>query len=126
MSTRRGFLGLLAAAPIAAPAMAKELAASQFASGGFVRGVAGVGELQTLSLEVDTSTLRKSIDEFAANIRLGAPSTVWLGDQPAPEPWMIEHEDGHISLWFDPENEIHINVPNRLYGAEINKRGEAI
>lgn len=42
---RRGFLGLLAAAPVAAPAMVKAAVAEvpKFASGGYVRGISNSG-----------------------------------------------------------------------------------
>ena len=110
MTTRRGFLGLLAAAPIAAPIVAKELAAPMLHSGGFVRGIAG--ESLTLTLDHDWG---KPDGREIARLR---------GLLRAPTPWTTGEitadklDVGHLQM--------PLNIPNRLCGVEINQEGEAI
>jgi hypothetical protein len=104
MTTRRGFLGALVAAPIAAPALAKEALAPRhrFASGGLVRGM---GKTEALSLSVDTSEFRFLVDRFEI-AKANCMDTYYRA---------VTGSDGSAQV-----------VPNRLYGAEINQQGEAI
>ena len=101
MTTRRGFLGLLAAAPLAAKGVSVEPARG----GRFVSGVAGerVSELLT----TDFVTLRFPP---GAGPLLGAPP-------------MIRIVEIDTARDFDV---VLSAVPNRLLGAEINGRGEAV
>ena len=58
MTTRRGFIGLLAAAPIAAPAVAKELVANGGvidAAGKAHRGMTVTGTVRALAVDADIS-----------------------------------------------------------------------
>lgn len=110
MQSRRNFLGLLAAAPVIGPAVAKEvMAAPHYASGGWIRGYTSsftVGEAGWLGLGT-------TFDAFSdGSIRAPKLSVELM--QPAP----TRDEPALWSRLFD--------VPNRIYGTTINSEGDAI
>lgn len=96
MTTRRGFLSLLVAAPFAAPAIAKAAVAEQYATGGFVRGVgrlrrvggmagAGCGSggpIQRLELSMNTTSLRRELDAMVQVAQAALPLCACPDDDP--------------------------------------------
>lgn len=124
MTTRRQLLGMLAVAPIAAPALAKELVSPAYARGGFVRGAAPWRDAALLSA-VGSGTgipggvnLETSSELSAAlkSARMMTPSLPEIGDR-------IEiNGRSHTVVEVYPG----YDVPNRLYGATINSEGDAI
>jgi hypothetical protein len=98
MTNRRGFLGLLAAAPLVAPVIAKEMAASQYASG---------STFEPLYLD---------FMKFAPGERLYS-----FGIEPVRD-GLISPNEMRQMLDLPPIGDI----PNRLYGARINSDGDAV
>lgn len=119
MTTRRGFLGLIAAAPVVMPEVVTqigaEMIASKFASGGFVHGAA---KLETLSLNVEWD--KPDPDSIARLRQLMRAPTLWSEEAAPITPLQPRHVRRLRELQaLGP-------VPNRLYGATINQQGEAI
>lgn len=107
MTSRREFFGVLAAAPIAVPVIAKEMA-ENFAA----------PRVMTLNLSSGISG-----EAFLASRAewVEINSNAWRGEDIKRG---IRSVDEVRTLEGLPP--IEISIPNRLYGVEINARGEAV
>lgn len=102
MTSRRSFLGLLAAAPVAAPAMIKSAAAQQYCSfGGIV--------FPSLNDLVADGGFTLSPQQSAEFLK--------VFDQPMVRLGPVEILMHHTAPW---------DVPNRLLGVSINDDGDAV
>jgi hypothetical protein len=102
MNGRRRFLGLLAAAPVAVPAMVRELASSAAA------GTANAADL--------LAAIRVSAGEW---VELRLPS----GASRLQGACLRDWSDGRLS--YSVEFKGASEVPNRLHGAFIKEDGDA-
>lgn len=139
MTNRRSFLGLLVAAPVIAPALAKEAAASSLYASGVTTvdwtGLTTAGELlpslETLSLKIDMTHVGEQLDNLLRD-KMQHPldhprckrvageelfvSCMRCGLGPcsvAPARYMLHEQRA-------------LEVPNRLKGVEINQDGDAV
>lgn len=108
MTSRRDFLGIVAAAPFVAPVIAEAVAAPRYATGGLAEGVSldtWVGRIAEKNLGEFTLTREQSIAFRAA---LDAPMV-----RSGPLAVLMRS----LSPW---------EAPNRLHGAYINDDGDAV
>lgn len=130
MTSRRAFLGLLAAAPVVAPAMAKaaasEIGTMRLMSGSVVRFAGSPGcsnpirymDVQSLKLSVDTTEVEEALKQLAARRYEPVVDAATVPEWAADEHWRLL-----------PEYQRRIEAqrtPNRLFGAYINEHGEAV
>lgn len=107
MTSRREFFGLLAAAPIAVPVIAKEMA-SAVSGPKYAKGLSFVDELH-----------------YWRPLRLNPRDCVPLdGRQYSVAEWTTQ--DGSKILTIGDVKLPLSTIPNRLYGAQINADGEAV
>jgi hypothetical protein len=152
--SRRTMLGALAAAPVAVPALANDLAAPHaFARGGYIHGKAAVGylslppsEMQSVTLNIDTSRLEAFQRQLEARVdaiirapKLNVDSLQMEAMQNAlsgndPDAVVViprsnldlgELEDGMLTAAKLQNGTLLNDTPNRLFGSYINEEGEA-
>lgn len=105
MTSRRSFLGLLAAAPLAAPLIAKAAAEPNLISG------MAVARGETINITVPISLAK------GGYIRL-PPHGQWRFKDWSRVSHTLDFDTGEISVSYEP--------PNRLHGVAVNADGDAI
>lgn len=114
MTTRRGLLGLAAAALGGQYIRRLEDSVPTFASGGVVRDFhvsefIGERTIQTLTLKVDTSQVRDAVDSHFDRIKSAVDAAI------------KDHAERlHCKITTG------LDVPNRLAGVRINSEGDAV
>lgn len=109
MTSRREFFGLLAAAPLVAPAVVKELTQTKHGTLTLqferLRGTAEEFGFRDWSADLNRMALSPRWPDNQMNYRLADGTKIWaIGDYKLP-----------------PDA-----IPNRLYGAHINADGDAV
>ncbi len=105
MTSRRRFFGLLAAAPLVAPALVKEMATQS---------------TLPASPYFDPTWLSTGLDHgYIPLPRYGQPDAVYSGKGWR---WTCRTDDEGLQSWEYVQTE---ETPNRLYGAQINSDGDA-
>lgn len=107
MTSRREFFGLLAAAPIAVPVIAKDMACAAAASK-YAMGSAFVDEIH-----------------YFKGFRLGPGNVVPIESRQ----YSVEEWTTQAGLRVQSVGDVQLplsTIPNRLYGAQINADGEAV
>lgn len=134
MTSRRAFLGLLAAAPVVAPAMVKAAAEEamrpKFRVGSIGAITRNMGPMisgsiyadkirvQSLKISVDTTEAEEALKQLVAKHYPQVVDAATVPEWAADEHWRLL-----------PEYQRRIEAqrtPNRLFGAYINEHGEAV
>lgn len=116
MTSRRQFFGFLAAAPLVAPAVAKEMIGPKYASG-FI-GEFAFSDWTTLQpmRPLSDGSFVMSMEESEAFMKAINVPSVSFGPIKIP---MHEPQQQRIARYGWA-------IPNRLYGAQINADGDAV
>jgi hypothetical protein len=115
MTSRREFFGLLAAAPVAIPAIAKELAAPKSLLMHFEMSAGELLPSRDLTRGRYGKLLRVSDDPPTISINSTRRRNPYAGGD--------DSYDAECLAWNDRHR---IRAPNRLFGAYINEDGDAV
>ena len=128
MTTRRDFLGIMAAAPLFAPAIAQSVTVAQYAGG----EVIGVGHWESCIVgdagpeSLFTPNQMRAFEHELYGLAERLPNEKLRALLRSPSPWDEPLFIGVDMGSGDDTTYYFIPTPNRLHGAYINERGEAV